>query len=155
MKILNVLNPDTLEPYSCSEELQARQAATGEMQNGLMVMCPATGEQVHRAVCMFRPHPHCPFCRHRIFDLFFDPGAKYELVACPRWESEKAKAAGELPETYVLTEVATCTLKPFTFCGSCPSSEELAVMHCEKVRPGWYSRWKRVTDSLLKEESDG
>lgn len=155
MKLLNVLNPDTLEPFSCQEEALARQAATGEFQNGMIVGCPATGEQVGRAVCMFRPQPYCPYCRHRIFDLYFEPDAKYELVACPRWTSEKSKADGDLPETYVITEVATCNLRPFTFCSSCPSSEELAVMRCEKVRPGWYSRWKRVTDALRKEESDG
>jgi ssDNA-binding Zn-finger/Zn-ribbon topoisomerase 1 len=120
--------------------------------SGRFVLChpvpedPEIVEKVHRASCLLKTRPHCHTCPNSRFTLFFEvQEKKIEQVMCPRWKSIADLHRGEQPETYVITELATCKEMPFPFCGSCPSVEELAELHIDKSKYGWLSRWKRFT----------
>lgn len=141
------LNPDTLLP-SGEDELLERQTRTGEIGNGLTVLCqpdpenPQVVEQRSRAVCFFRPYAACVSCPHRHFELFFEV-PEQEQVMCPRWEGPQLE-----PDCYVSAPLSDCRARPFPFCGRCPSREELALFDTDKNKAGWLSRyWK-----LSKEE---
>jgi hypothetical protein len=146
------LNPETLLEET-EEELQVRQKWTGVLGAGHSVEChpsledPTIHLQQHRAVCMTRPHAACCTCPHSVFTVLFknQPGERYSSVACPRWTKTQARADGEDPAEYVMTEVATCESRPFDFCSSCPTKNDLVQIYsADKAKPGWYSRWHRL-----------
>jgi hypothetical protein len=150
------LNPTTLLEEG-EEERALRQRATGVLGNGHTVVCfpnPDDFEiqqQQHRAVCLTRPYRTCQICPHALFTLVLreDSRQRYGVVACPRWTQ---KTDGD-PDLYVPTEIATCESKPFDFCASCPSKEELhSTYSADKRRAGWYSRWKRLRDDEPDDE---
>lgn len=153
------LNPETLAEEG-DDERTARQCQTGVLGNGHFVECHPTGEEditekKHRATCLVKPYPACGSCAHSNFKLIFnaDPEAKLQQVLCPRWASDKAFVSGENPEKYVATEVMTCSEKPFTFCGSCPSMERLSQMFIDKKKDGWYSRFRRF-QRFMEDDSE-
>lgn len=153
------LNPDTLLEES-EFQRRLRQRDTGVIGNGLTVRCspnedPAVVQFQHRATCLYQPYPACPRCPHAAFTLVFNPEVnRYAQVACPRWASPADRLKGEDPERYVSVEVATCEKKPFDFCVSCPSVDEVADFSADKVRPGWYSRWHRISKELREEDDE-
>ena len=96
----------------------------------------------HRLVCLTRPYQTCQFCPHQSFTLLFNANsglALAEIVSCPRWEG----AIRGAPDYYVPTEVATCRDRPFSFCSSCPSSNEVAEFGADKREQGWFGRWSK------------
>jgi hypothetical protein len=146
------ISPETLLPET-EEERRVRENRTGVLRNGLNVLCfpnpedPMVFQTQHRAACGHRPYAACPTCPHSTYTLAFKKDTrdeKYSLVSCPRWETEFARSEGQAPTGYVFTEVATCRLKPFTFCMSCPSKEDLQEVGADKTKPGWVGRWKRL-----------
>jgi hypothetical protein len=155
------ISPETLQEEGDWEKRE-RQSRTGVMGNGLSVWCqpypwdPGVGQQVHRAICLARPHPGCATCPHQSFTLIFknQPPDPYQLLACPRWrEGEKGRLEGKTPDSYVPVERAICLQRPFQFCSSCPTPEQLVDIGADKVRPGWYGRWHRFTSD--EEDQDG
>lgn len=113
---------------------------------------PEIVEQRHRASCLLKLRPQCHTCPNSRFTLLFDtPEKKSEQVMCPRWKKDGDRHAGEPPKEYVVTEIATCKERPFDFCGSCPSREELQELHVDKTKDGWLARWNRFRK---EEESD-
>lgn len=100
-------------------------------------------EQKHRLVCATKPLPACQSCAHSKFKLVFTRRDFSLKVLCPRWSSEGARCNGEKPESYQQVEVGVCKQKPFSFCPSCPSLEDLKEMYVDKTRDGWVSRWER------------
>jgi hypothetical protein len=146
------LNPETLAEDS-REEREERQRRTGSIGTGLHVICtpkpeePEVSEIQHRVVCMTKPYPSCHTCAHGRFTLVFNvtPNARLERVLCPRWSGAE-RQEGKNPEEYIETEVATCQEKPFEFCPSCPSREALQKLGIDKLKDGWYSRWRRFTE---------
>lgn len=139
------------------DERRERQRITGVLGNGHTVSCfpnledPTVQQQQHRAVCLLRPYAACPFCPHSLFTLVLrsNPEERYETVACPRWSG----SIKEDPIRYDMTELATCEARPFDFCTSCPSKEELySIYRTDKRREGWYSRWKRFSDDEPSDE---
>lgn len=154
------LNPVTLLEESDWERLE-RQRSTGVMGNGTHVIChpdiadPSIQQVQHRASCLSRPYPACfTGCPHQTFTLVFkeqqqDP---FELLSCPRWSTERDRINGAAPDTYVTVEQALCQRKPYSFCNACPSKETLEEMGADKVRPGWYGRWRRFMKDLELEE---
>lgn len=153
------LSPETLLEESDSEKKE-RQVRTGVLGTGTIVVCrpdpedPAVMQTQHRAVCLTKPYRGCAYCPHQSFTLFFraTPPDPYELFACPRWRSEGERLQGKPPESYVAVERATCSQRPFPFCPSCPTQEELVDLGADKVRAGWYGRWRRIMTSLAEEE---
>ncbi len=146
------LNPLTLLEDDIEERLE-RQRVTGMLGNGLSVICipdpaePLAQHQTSRAVCLTRPHVGCPSCPHSVFTLVFNENReeRYERVACPRWSTDVSRARREAPSHYVFTEIATCELKPFSLCPSCPSRSELRKHYAtDKEKEGWYERWERL-----------
>lgn len=114
------------------------------------VMCrpnpedPSIVEARHRANCLVGIFPKCQTCNNRVFKLAFNvPETKTEVVQCPRWKMPADRMKGVAPETYVPTELATCSEMPFEFCPSCPAKEKLAEMFVDKEAIGWYTRWER------------
>lgn len=150
------INPDTLVEES-DEGMQFRQRYTGVYSSGHSVDCRPVLEdrlvqiQQSRVVCLSRPHVACGICPHSTFTLHFkaDQGEKYSFVACPRWDRDSSRSDDKDPDEYVMTEVATCDRRPYEFCPSCPSREDVQTIYsADKNQPGWYSRFKR----LRKEE---
>jgi hypothetical protein len=156
---VNSINPDTLLEESEFQK-KLRQRETGVIGNGLTVRCAPYEDKTivqfqHRAVCLYQPYQACPQCPHSNFTLIFNPEKdRYAQVACPRWASPGGRMKGEDPEHYVPVEIATCEQRPFDFCSSCPSMEEVAECSVDKVSPGWYSRWHRLKKILSEEEDD-
>lgn len=108
---------------------------------------PNITEARHRSLCLMRHKEECHSCPNSKFTLLFDvPEKKLEQVMCPRWKSIASMWKGENPETYTVTEIATCKERPFPFCGSCPSVEELKELEIDKTKDGWLSRWKRFRE---------
>ena len=149
-------NPETLQEET-SEERAQRQRQTGVLGNGLHVLCtptedPEVTEIQHRISCLSRPYAACSRCRHSSFTLIFNgnPQVRFETVLCPRWKRDGDRVKGEKPSSYVPTELATCSEKPFEYCPSCPSREVLSKLEVDKTKDGWYSRYKRFT----QEEDD-
>lgn len=145
------LNPETLQEES-REETTVRQRQTGVLANGHTVMCHPTGEEdvvepKHRVVCLVRPYPSCSGCQHSKFTLVFNADSKAHLqqVKCPRWKNDGDRIKGAKPE-YVTTEIATCAERPFGYCPSCPSVEDLSKMYIDKKKDGWYSRYQRFQE---------
>lgn len=151
------LSPTTLKEEG-PEERSARERHTGVLGNGHLVNCHPTGEEEvvekkSRVVCLTRPYQACNGCSHSKFKMVFnaDPRAKLETVMCPRWSHDTSRMQGEQPTNYVETELLTCAEKPFPFCPSCPSLENLSKMFVDKKKDTWYARYKRFTQS---EEAD-
>lgn len=149
------VSPETLS-LETDEERAERQKATGVLGKGTHVECYPTEDPYvvqiqHRSACLARPYANCQTCPHSQFTLFFreDPSYKSRVVACPKWLEAGARQRSQPPDEYLPAEVSTCESKPFEFCASCPSYEDLEEMGIEKVRPGWYGRWQR-----LKEDSE-
>jgi TPP-dependent indolepyruvate ferredoxin oxidoreductase alpha subunit len=146
------LSPETLLEESDWERLE-RQRDTGVLGSGLHVVCrpdptDAEVQQVqHRAVCILRPYLACSICPHQSFTLVFraQPKNPYELVSCPRWKAEQDRIGGAAPDSYIPVERALCSERPFSFCPSCPSEDVLTDLGADKVRAGWYGRWRRFT----------
>lgn len=157
------LNPYTLEEED-EEERKERQRETGEIGDGKLVVCrpnpfdPEVTQVQHRAVCLTTPHIACPTCPHHSFTLVFkaNPPNPYQLLSCPRWRSEEERLKGEPPEEYRTVERAFCSERPFVFCNQCPTPEEVEDLGADKVRPGWYGRWRRTLRELsdFDEEDD-
>jgi hypothetical protein len=159
------VNPYTLQEET-EEERRARQQVTGELGNGLLVLCrptddPAVVQQQHRAVCLTRPYQNCYYCPHSNFTFVFvkkDPevleAQRRTQVLCPRWQ-DRGFVSGKSPESYVSTELATCEIQPFEFCRDCPSIDALVQLGIDKSRDGWYSRWRRFTKEEDDEDEDG
>ena len=154
------LNPNTLLEET-DEEKKDRQWRTGVIGNGTQVWCqpypldPSVGQSQHRAVCLTRPYPACSTCPHSTFTAVFNstPQDPYDLIACPRWRGgERDRMDGKAPDSYVPVERVLCSQRPFLFCPSCPSSEVLVDIGADKVRAGWYGRWRRFTH---EEDRDG
>jgi hypothetical protein len=155
------LNPVTLveEP---DWEREERQAATGQLGNGINVSCrpdpydPNIIQIQHRAVCLRRPYAGCFTCPHQAFTLVFraQPYDPYEIIACPRWRTPADRIAGESPATYVPVERATCSKRPYDFCPSCPTKEAVEDFDADKVRPGWYGRWHRIMKEMCERDDD-
>lgn len=104
-------------------------------------------ESRHRALCLMRLREECHVCPNSKFALVFDvPEKKLEQVRCPRWENVRDLWQGKPPDKYEVTEFATCKERPFPFCGSCPSREELAELEIDKSKDGWLSRWNRFRE---------
>lgn len=142
------------------EERNRRQRATGVFGNGHTVECHPTGdpevrEQKHRVVCLLKPYAACQCCPHSKFKLFFDanPKANLQIVKCPRWRDEEARARGERP-SYTDTEILTCASKPFPACQGCPSKEDLSTMYIDKTKDGWYMRFKRFSEEEGHDRAD-
>lgn len=153
------ISPETLIEED-DEERRAREKMTGVLGNGLHVVCqpvledPGVTRIQHRAVCLTKPLPSCPYCPHRRFSVFFngDPTARFKMVSCPRWAGAGDRSQGKDPSSYVATELATCESKPFEFCPSCPSQEELVQIGADKQAGGWYTRWRRFREEALEDE---
>ncbi len=150
------ISPEELREESSQERVE-RERKTGVFGNGHVVSCHPTGdpevfEKKHRVVCLTRPYAACGGCRHAKFKLVFnaDPNAALKTVKCPRWAQEMSRIRGEQPDHYVETEVKTCSEKPFPFCPSCPSLENLSKMYIDKTKDSWYARFIR----FKKEEED-
>lgn len=150
------LSPETLLEEGDLEK-KFRQARTGVIGAGLTVACHPSLEdrmvqqQQNRAVCLYRPYPGCQVCPHASFTLFFDATKnRYDQVACPRWDRPGARQQGESPDGYKVVEIATCESRPFEFCSSCPSMNEVVQFGADKMQAGWYTRWRRLT----REEDD-
>ena len=155
-----------LNPYTLEEETEAeqklRQKTTGEIGDGRLVMCrpnpfdPDIVQIQHRAVCLTTPHIGCATCPHRSFTLVFraNPPDPYELIACPRWRSEESRLKGDAPESYQKVERAMCSERPFVFCNQCPTKEQVADLGADKVRAGWYGRWRRILKELAEEDEE-
>lgn len=146
------LNPETLLEEGDWDKLE-RQRRTGVLGVGVFVTChPSLEDRTvqqtqHRAVCLTKPYVACTICPHQSFTLLFrsQPQDPYELLSCPRWRDETARLGGNAPDSYVPVERALCRERPFSFCPSCPSSDVLRDIGADKVRPGWYGRWRRFT----------
>lgn len=154
---LTNLSPETLQEEG-PEERHQRERQTGVLGNGHNVICHPTGdpevyETKNRVQCLLKPFPACGSCAHGKFRMVFnaDPNAKLKQVQCPRWRSDAARMVGEQPVDYVKTELATCADKPFPYCVSCPSLENLSKMFIDKQKDGWYARYRRFSKD---EEAD-
>lgn len=152
------LNPEDLREETFEERLD-RERRTGVIGNGHTVNCHPTGdpevvEKKHRVVCLTKPYAACGGCRHSKFKLVFNanPQASLDVVMCPRWKSDTDRVKGEQPETYVPTEVKTCSEKPFPFCPSCPSLEDLSKMYVDKKKDTWYARFSRFRREQEEED---
>lgn len=139
------------------EERSERERQTGVLGNGHTVQCHPTGEpdifeRQSRVVCLAKPYVACGGCRHSKFKLIFnaDPSVRLQTVKCPRWDNDTARMRGELPSSYAQAEVLTCSSKPFAYCPSCPSLEDLSKMFIDKTKEGWYARYRR----FIKEEGN-
>lgn len=137
------------------EGQRVRQSYTGVYSSGHSVDCRPSLEdrliqiQQSRVVCLTRPHAACGICPHSTFTLHFkaDQGEKYSYVACPRWDQAGDRSKDKDPDDYVMTELATCDRKPFDFCPSCPSRDEVQTVYsADKAQPGWYSRYRRLRE---------
>ncbi len=131
-----------------------------ESEEGLTVSCaPDLADQTvvqrqHRVVCLTKPYEACGTCPNSRFQLLFksDKTERFIQVACPRWENESARMRGEMPGKYAVTEEATCQSKPFPFCSSCPSRQELQTTYsADKTKEGWYGRWKRLRQAEFED----
>lgn len=69
---------------------------------------------------------------------------------CPRWSQDIDRMKGAQPDKYVETEIKTCSDKPYPYCPSCPSLENLSKMYVDKTKDSWYARYLR----FKKEEID-
>lgn len=126
---------------------------TGPLPDATHVSCrpdpldPSIIETRHRAVCVTKPYPGCITCPHSRFELVFtaQPQDMYEVIQCPRWGNEGHRYRGYPPDYYQPVERAMCLDRPFQFCSICPSQDELVDIGADKVRPGWYGRWRRFT----------
>lgn len=154
------VSPATLEEET-EDELMRRQQQTGILGNGLTVLCfpsledPEIVEVKHRAVCMTVPYTACQSCCHSSFTLIFkkDRSEKFVQVACPRWLNEGDRIRGLAPDSYVPTEEATCSDRPFPFCTSCPSRQTLEANYgTDKVKNGWFGRWSRLRSKEFEDE---
>lgn len=153
-----MINPETLAEESDWAMLE-RQRRTGVLGTGLYVTClPSLDDREvqqvqHRAVCLTKPYVACSICPHQTFTLIFkaQPYDPYELLACPRWRNEADRLKGDAPASYAPVQRAMCSERPFPFCPSCPTKEVLEDLGADKVRPGWYGRWRRFTS----EDEDG
>ena len=145
--------PPTLE----ESEWDRRRRGKG---NGLTVSCtpytdPSIVQMQHRVVCLYRPYQACSSCPHSLFTLTYDTERDpYALVSCPRWSGPGARQQGEDPTHYASIEVGTCETRPFDFCSSCPSPEEVVQFGADKVRVGWYSRWHRISKSIAEDADE-
>lgn len=111
---------------------------------------PGIVERRHRASCLLKPKPQCGTCPNSKFTLLFNlPEKKFQQVMCPRWKHEGERHAGKQPDSYVITELASCKDMPFSFCGSCPSREELQKLEIDKTKDGWFARWTRFRKEML------
>lgn len=114
---------------------------------------PQIIEAKHKSMCLMRLRAECHTCPNSKFTLLFDvPEKRLEQVMCPRWKDVRELWQGKNPESYSVTELATCKERPFPFCGSCPSVEELNELGIDKTKDGWVSRWKRFRDEDALEE---
>lgn len=159
-----LVNPITLQEESEQERL-TRQKMTGQLGNGLVVLCrptadPEVVQQQPRAMCLKKPYFNCHTCPHSSFTLVFKKKeravieeCRRQLVLCPRWE-DRGYVHEKVPDSYVSVEEATCELMPFDFCRDCPAVSELVALGIDKAQEGWYSRWKRFTKEE-EEEDDG
>lgn len=153
------LSPETLLEED-DDERRERERRTGVIREGLLVICypvpddPDFIRKQHRAVCLTRPLPHCPYCPHSRFTLFFDsnPEARFQTVKCPKWEHNGDREKGMSPARYETAELATCESKPFDYCPSCPSQQELVQIGADKQADGWYGRWSRFRKEALEDE---
>ncbi len=150
------LSPEELREESPRERAE-RERITGVMGNGHTVNCHPTGdpevsELKHRVVCLTKPYAACQGCRHSKFKLIFnaDPNASLKTVMCPRWSQDADRLKGTQPDKYVETEIKTCAEKPYPFCPSCPSLENLSKMYIDKKKDSWYARFLR----FKREEED-
>lgn len=112
-------------------------------------------ERQHRAVCLVKPYVACETCPNSRFKLLFkkDKTERLAQVSCPRWESEALRMKGEMPTNYAVAEEATCSSKPFPFCASCPSRQELKDKYsADKTKEGWYGRWRRLHQLEFEDE---
>lgn len=117
---------------------------------------PLVIEKRHRASCLMQPTPRCHTCPNSSFTLFFEePEVRVQLVQCPKWSNAAARLRGDAPSSYVTTEVATCESRPFEFCPSCPSVENLEELELEKSNVGWYTIWQRALKLASAEIDDG
>lgn len=145
------ISPETLVEEGDSERRE-REGRTGVYRNGLVVLCrpdpsdPEVYRRQHRAACISHPYPTCPSCVHGRFTLFFDgnPTSGFQVVQCPKWGSTSKRVRGDMPTSYEVTELSTCASKPFEFCPSCPSQNELVQIGADKQVAGWYGRWDRI-----------
>jgi hypothetical protein len=138
---------------------EQQEEPTERKKTGLTVSCfPDPQDQMvmqsqNRTVCLYQPYDTCPTCPHSAFVLAFnaDKEARFEVMACPRWEKAGDQQRGLSPAKYVATEVATCEAAPFEFCSNCPTAREVEELGADKKNAGWYGRWQR----LQKEPDDG
>jgi hypothetical protein len=156
---VNHISPETLTEES-ELEARERQVRTGVLGAGTNVVCrpdptdPSIMQTQHRAACLHHPFAGCAYCPHQTFTLIFKsvPADPYEILSCPRWGSEADRMNGSPPVSYVPVERALCSQRPFPFCSSCPTKEELDDLGADKGRSGWYGRWHRIMKSLLEED---
>lgn len=117
---------------------------------------PLVIEKRHRASCLMQPTSRCSTCPNSSFTLFFEEAdTRVQLVQCPKWTDGGSRLRGDAPVSYVTTEVATCQAKPFEFCPSCPSVENLEELELEKSKVGWYTIWQRALKLASAEIDDG
>jgi len=148
------------EFVSLVEEVETKEETqTGVARGGLTVECKPDLmdreiiQRQSRVVCLTKPYEACSYCPHASFTILFKTNKeeRTEQVACPRWTNAQ-RNLGQSPDGYVAVEMATCADMPFEFCPSCPSRKNVAVTGADKAKPGWYSRWHRVTKD--EEEDD-
>ncbi len=149
------LNPDTLLLTS-GEDMQERQARTGEVGNGKVVWCrpdltdPQLIRQASRSLCMATPYAACLSCLHHRFEIFFE-APENGWVQCPRWTGESTGP----PAYYAPIWLSECHAKPFSFCPQCPSRSELVQLNTDKQKAGWLERyWKMTRDEEVEEDED-
>lgn len=157
------ISPETLTDEPREQQLE-RQRRTGVYGPGLTVLCrpdpmkdPEVVESQHRVVCLGKPYPACVTCRHSEFELIFRADNRerlQETVACPRWKNMLDRLDGKHPEEYVTTDLATCAKKPFEFCTSCPSRDEVEKYSANKMKDGWYGRWHRLRKLEFEDDDD-
>ena len=157
------ISPETLVEEEDLERI-LRERRSGVLREGKLVVCtpdpinsPDVTEVKSRAVCMCKPYPHCPSCRHSSFSLIFRSDHKERLrqvVMCPRWKNIVERLDRKPPEKYVPTEISTCKLMPFEFCPSCPPIEQVEKVRADKTKDGWYGRWLRLNRIELGENDD-
>lgn len=158
---MSQLNPDTLLEET-DWERKHRQLRTGVLGEGHHVECRpdpidrSITQAQNRTACLTRPYASCSICPHSVFTLVFkaQPDDPYDVVACPRWRDAAAKQEGESPSSYVPVEVATCRQRPFDFCTSCPTRDQVSDIGADKHRDGWYGRWKRFVSDEMEDEDE-
>lgn len=148
----------TISPDTLSEEpddvRRHREKLTGVFGNGMTVLCrpapieePEVAEVRSRVVCLVRPYKGCSMCTHADFTLVFRNDRREEKqvqVACPRWANRLDMFDNKSPDSYEMVEMRTCDERPFPFCTSCPSRENVEKYGADKTKEGWFGRWHRL-----------